>query len=419
MIKRRLFRDLQEHMGKKEITFIIGPRQAGKTTLMMRLKDYLTADGKKTVYLNFDIETDRQFFVSQEQLLRKIALEIGGSEGYVFIDEIQRKENAGVFLKGLYDMNLPYKFIVSGSGSVELKEHIHESLAGRKRMFELSTVSFEEFVDFKTEYRYEDKLPEFFSLEEERTKRLLEEYLNFGGYPQVVLADTREEKQKIIAELYQSYLERDIAYMFGVQKIGDFAALVKVMASQIGGMVNISELSSTLGLSLGTVKNYLWYMQKTFLIQQVTPFFKNVRKEITKSSMYYFYDMGMRNFALGIFGNALSDEGTGHLFENFIYNILKEKIKDTAMHINFWRTKNKAEMDFVLDSGSKQIPLEVKYTALKGVQTSRSFHSFISKYKPKKGYMIHVGTKNQIMIGDTQIYFLPYKDLLFDTSLTS
>ena len=125
MIKRRLFRDLQEHMGKKEITFIVGPRQAGKTTLMMRLKDHVTADGKKTLYLNFDIETDRQFFVSQEQLLRKIALEIGGSEGYVFIDEIQRKENAGVFLKGLYDMNLPYKFIVSGSGSVELKEHIH------------------------------------------------------------------------------------------------------------------------------------------------------------------------------------------------------------------------------------------------------------------------------------------------------
>ena len=99
-------------------------------------------------------------------------------------------------MKGLYDMNLPYKFIVSGSGSLELKEKIHESLAGRKRIFELSTLSFTEFVNHKTDYQYEHNLPEFFALEKQKRQGLLDEYLSFGGYPRVVLEDTVNEKEK-------------------------------------------------------------------------------------------------------------------------------------------------------------------------------------------------------------------------------
>src|SRR3990167_2573098 len=154
MIKRKIFDELKDHIDKKEITLIVGPRQAGKTTLMLLLKEHLEAQGKKTIFLNLDIESDKQFFTSQDQLLRKITLEIGGGEGYVFIDEIQRKEDAGLFLKGLYDMNLPYKFIVTGSGSLELKEKIHESLVGRKRFFTLDPVSFPEFLNYQTDYKF-------------------------------------------------------------------------------------------------------------------------------------------------------------------------------------------------------------------------------------------------------------------------
>jgi len=173
MIKRQIFAELKEHLQKKEISFIVGPRQAGKTTLMLLLKAQLEAQGKKTVFFNLDIESDKQFFISQDQLLKKIALEIGKNQGYVFIDEIQRKGDAGLFLKGLYDMNLPYKFIVSGSGSVELKGKVHESLAGRKRIFELSTISFVEFVNYRTGYKYEDRLAKFFDLDPNQTQRLL------------------------------------------------------------------------------------------------------------------------------------------------------------------------------------------------------------------------------------------------------
>lgn len=131
MIKRRLLQELKNHLRKKEISLIIGPRQAGKTTLMLSLQDELNKNGEKTLFLSLDIEEEREFFSSQAKLLSKIGLEIGTKKGYIFIDEIQRKQDAGLFLKGIYDRNLPYKFIVSGSGSIELKERIHESLVGR------------------------------------------------------------------------------------------------------------------------------------------------------------------------------------------------------------------------------------------------------------------------------------------------
>ena len=414
MIKRQLLKQLKGHLGKKEITFLVGPRQAGKTTLMLFLKEELEKQGKKTVFLNFDIETDRQYLSSQQKLLRKISLEIGNSKGYVFMDEVQRKEDAGRFLKGLYDMNLPYKIIVSGSGSVELREKLHESLAGRKRIFELSTLTFEEFVNYKTGYKYELKLPDFFALAKEETQRLLEEYLNFGGYPRVVLEDTKEDKQRIIAELYQSYLERDIAYLLGVEKTEEFTSLVRIMASQIGSLVNISELSSSLGISVATVKRYLWYMQKTFIFNRVTPFFKNIRKEISKSSMYYFDDLGMRNYALGTFGSNLTSGEMGHLFENFVFNILRETLKDSSDQIHFWRTKDKAEVDFVISSAIKAIPIEVKYKKLTGTETTRSFQSFLAAYHPEKSYIIHLGSKKKVRKNKTDVYFLPYFDLLFE-----
>ncbi|MCK7476952.1 MAG: AAA family ATPase [Candidatus Moduliflexus flocculans] len=130
---------------------------------MLQIKEDLEREGEKTLYLSLDFERDQPHFTSQAALLDRIRPAIRQPEGYVFIDEIQRKVNAGLFLKGLYDMGTPYKFVVSGSGSVELKEKVHESLAGRKRIFELDTVSLGEFADYRTEYKYEGRLAGYFS----------------------------------------------------------------------------------------------------------------------------------------------------------------------------------------------------------------------------------------------------------------
>lgn len=410
-IKRSVFNDLKEHFDKKEISLIIGPRQAGKTTLMMMLKDYLETSGFKTLFLNFDFEADRKFFISQNTLLEKIKLEIGKERGFVFIDEIQRKENAGLFLKGLYDLDLPYKFIISGSGSIELKEKIHESLAGRKMIFEVSPISFLEFVDFKTSYRYENRLKEYFAVENDNTVGLAEEYMNYGGYPRVILEDTKKEKLRIIDEIYRSYIEKDISAFLRVEKLDVFGSLIKVLAGQIGNILNYSELSNTLNVSLPTIKNYLWYLEKTFVVERVSPFFKNARKELTKSPTVYFYDVGMRNYALGLFGQDGASNDFGFLFQNLIFNILKNKLVFSGAKINFWRTKDKAEVDFVINFGQKIMPIETKYKNLKQPTVERSAKSFIDKYQPKKFLIINKNLKDQIKIGGTKVQFLPFWEL--------
>ena len=414
LIKRVIFNDLKAHLPKKEISLIVGPRQSGKTTLMMLLREHVQSQGKRATTFNLDIESDRQFFGSQENLLRKITLELGQAGGYVFIDEIQRKEDAGLFLKGLYDMNLPYKFIVSGSGSLELKEKIHESLAGRKRIFKLNTLNFIEFTNYKTDYKYEQNLPEFFEVEKQKTQNLLEEYMSFGGYPRVVLEETVHEKRKIIAELYQSYLERDIAYLLGVQKTERFTALTRLMASQVGQLATVSEIANTLNINTATVNNYLWYMEKTFLLHKVTPYFKNMRKELTKTPVFYFYDLGMRNYALGAYGTPVSPSESGFLFQNFIYNLLREKVEDTSNQIHHWRTTDKAEVDFVLDKNKEIIPIEIKYRALHAPETTRSFQSFISAYHPARGTIVHLGEAMQKTINSTQTYFTNWSQFIFE-----
>jgi len=412
IIERKLLKELKYHLNKKEISLIIGPRQAGKTFLMFLLKDYLEKKGEKTLFLSLDFEADKKFFVSQNALIRKIELELGKEKGYVFIDEIQRKENAGLFLKGIYDMNLPYKFIASGSGSVELKEKVHESLVGRKRIFELNTVSFEEFINFKTNYRYKEKLADFFRIEKEKIFEFLTEYLNFGGYPRVILEEKLSEKTKIIDEIFHSYLEKDISYLLKVVKTEAFSSLIKILASQVGNLINYSEIASTLGISLQTLKNYLWYLEKTFIIKKLTPYFRNKRKEITKSPLIYFYDLGLRNYTLGLFGNLFNLKEIGFLFQNFIFNTLREELHFQAASLRFWRSKDGAEVNFIIDFGREVLPIEVKYKSLREPAVKRSMKSFIAKYHPREAWIINIDFKATEKINSTKIKFLPFWELI-------
>jgi uncharacterized protein len=412
-IKRKLSTALADHLDHPEITVLVGPRQSGKTTILKQLDAELRARGQKTLWLNLDFEDDFRHLASQGALLQKIGLELGDRGGVVFIDEIQRKENAGLFLKGLYDQGLPWKFAVSGSGSIELKEKITESLAGRKRIFELSTVSLEEFVDFRTGYRYADRLRDFFLTETAKADQLFREYLMYGGYPRVVLADTHQEKLATINEIFRSYLEKDIVYLLRVEKSESFSNLVRVLANQSGKIINYSELSATLGLSLATVKTYLWYLEKTFLIRKVTPWFTNVRKEITKAPVCYFNDIGLRNFSSGSFG-ALSDNDAGFAFQTAVHAILKERfpLADTTIH--YWRTKDKAEVDFVIRRGDVLTPLEVKYSDMKKPEIQRSFRGFLERYHPAYGFVVNKSLNDEARVGETRIRCLPYWELIFD-----
>lgn len=400
MIKRKIYQELLGHLENPEITILVGSRQAGKTTLMDLLKDDLLTRGQETIGFNLEREEDLPFFKNQLALVDRLKLAFGDNRGYVFIDEIQRLENAGLFLKGVYDRNLPYKFIVTGSGSLELKEKIHESLAGRKRMFEISTLSLEEFVNYKTNYKYEDKLTEFFKIDTEISNNLLKEYLLWGGYPKVVLADKAVDKIAILGDIYHSYLEKDVKNLLGITKSEEFTKLLMILADQIGKVANVSEISSTLGIDRETTKKYLWLLKKTFITSEVRPFYKNLRKELTKRSVFYFNDLGMRNYILNRLDQKNLEVDGGFLFQNLVYFFLKNVIINESAKVNYWRTLDGAEVDFIINSGTEILPIEVKFKKLNEIKISRSMNSFINAYHPEKMIIVNLDLNKDEKIND-------------------
>lgn len=413
MIRRKILYEIEKHLKEPPMSVLIGPRQVGKTYIMQVLQKKLEEEKEKTIFLSLDIDDHKPFFSSQSSLINYINLQVGDAKAYIFLDEIQRKENAGLFLKGIYDRHLPYKFIVSGSGSLDLKAKIKESMAGRKQLFLIEPISFEEFVNFRTNYQYEDRLNEFFSIDKLRAQSFFEQYLTFGGYPRVVIAEVVDKKKIEMNEIYTSYLEKDITGLLGVEKPDAFTNLLKIMASQIGNLVNITELSSTIGISSKTVENYLWYLEQTFILKRVTPYYRNIRSEITKAPIYYFYDTGLRNYLLGLFGiPTIPSSLSGHLFENTIFNMLRQKDQYASTHIHFWRTRDNAEVDFVLEKGTEFTPIEAKYAEMEKPEITRSYRSFLTRYKPKVGYIVHLGNETKIQVDNTTVYLIPYYRLI-------
>ncbi|HFA51488.1 MAG TPA: ATP-binding protein [Bacteroidetes bacterium] len=407
-IKRNFYQKVAGHLSAKEITVLTGARQVGKTTLLKELKRDLEKQGRPTAFFNLDIYSDKGYFKNQEVFLQKLKLELADRPAVVFIDEIQRKENAGLFLKGIYDRDLPYKFIVSGSGSLELKEKIQESLTGRKRLYEMQPVTFEEMVHYKTEYKYEGKLQRFFEVEKEKTSQYLTEYINYGGYPRIVTEQTAGEKKLLLEEIFRSYLERDITSLLSLSRPDAFILLIKILAGQICSPLNFSQLSSQSGISLPTLKKYLWYAEKTFVIKLLTPFFRNIKKELIRSPQPYFVDLGLRNYSLNLLGHIGETQGSGLVFENFIFKILQEKAVENNWTIKFWRTKDKAEVDFIIDKGQEIIPVEVKYRHMKQIKISRSFRSFLEKYKPPIAYLVNLTKEEEFQINGTTVKVVPF-----------
>jgi predicted AAA+ superfamily ATPase len=413
-IKREMLEKVEDHLEKEEISLIVGARQVGKTTLMQQLKVELEENGENTLYLSMDIQGDKTHFESQQDLINRVELEFGEEKGYVFLDEIQRKENAGLFLKGIYDRDLPYKLIVSGSGSLELKENIHESLAGRKRIFELPPISFKEFVNYETDYKYEDRIEKYFEVKKQDSDRLLKKYLNYGGYPRVVTESKESEKRRIIDEIFSSYLERDVSNFLNVRKTDAYSKLVSVLADQMGDPVSNSKLARDVGVKSTTVRNYLDYLDKTFIVEKTNPFYTNKKKEITKSSIVYFSDPGIRNYSVRRFGHLITPSEFEELFEAFIHNFLKRQTYFAGLDVKYWRTKSRAEVDFVLTAGNKvKLPVEAKYKELDKPKVTKSLRSFIKKYNPEKAVVVNLELEETVEVENTEVEFIPYHKFLF------
>lgn len=415
LVQRDIFPQTSKHLEEKEITVIIGPRQTGKTTLLLQLKDYLVTKQKvpeQTIKnFNLDLMTDLTLFRDQTDFLKYLKDELKIHKRlYVFIDEIQRLANPGLFLKGIYDLMLPIKFVVTGSSSLEIRTKISESLAGRKKIFHLYPFSFFEFLNFKNQglaeiMTHSDKISTFHQRE---ILTYLYDFLIYGGYPRIVLEESNIEKIKLLEEIYSSYIERDVIGFMKIKNHFSYAKLINLLAGQIGQLVNFHEICTTVKINYRTLENYLSILENTFILTLLKPYSTNLRKELTKMPKVYFIDNGLRNFTLKDFTPFVDNRDRGLLVENFCYS---ELLKNWYGSVYFWRTKEKSEVDFVIrDFYGNIMPVEIKAQEMSKPSITRGLQTFIKTYPIKIGYTVNLSLKEMLKINNTQIEFiLPYE----------
>lgn len=341
MINRIISENIKTSIERdRKVIIIYGPRQAGKTTLM---KSILSGMGKEYDYFTGD-DLFAQGLLSKNELesLRKIL-----EKEIVVVDEAQKIENIGVSLKLIFD-NLEKKIIASGSASFDLSNKLSEPLTGRTRTFWLYPLAYSEVLE---------------KYKKTSSETALEEMLRFGMYPKTHTLESNEEKEQYLYEYLNNYLYKDILTFSGVRKPKKVVDLLTLLALQIGKEAAISELSRNLSLSQKAVENYLDILEKMFVIVNLRGFSRNLRKEISKTSKYYFVDTGVRNALIRNFNPLNLRPDAGDLFENWF---IMEKIK--AANINgkpanfyFWRTYDQQEIDLIEEREGRLVGYEIKW----------------------------------------------------------
>lgn len=422
IIKRNIFNTIKTHLKQKEITVLTGPRQAGKTTLLMSLRDSLIIENKisekNIFYFNLDRFTDLDFFSSQEEVIKFIESRKNLGTLYLFVDEAQRIKEAGLFFKGIYDLNLPLKLILTGSSTLEIKSKFIEPLTGRKRLFHLYPFNFDEFLTAKKPELQE--ISQKKSLSDYDTKKILNllwEFLVFGGYPQVVTTDNFAQKGKILEEIYNSYIEKDIIAFLQIKKPSVFKKITSLLSFQNGQLLNTNELASSSSVERKTIEHYLNILEETFIIKLVAPFFSNARKELVKMPKVYFIDNGMRNFAINNLELFSGRQDQGQLLENFVADELLKTLKNTGIglaELHFWRTQHGAEVDFIVRKGHmKLLPIEVKLRVKKS-NVPLGLKNFLEDYPSKNALVVNTNLQKKRKHNNTNIHFVyPYKFLKF------
>jgi len=345
MINRKIGEKIKEAInGERRVIIIYGPRQAGKTTLIKHLLseikeefDYFTGD---------DLYAQNIFSRNELESLKKAI-----KSNVLVIDEAQKIENVGLSLKLIFD-NLSVKIITSGSASFDLSNKLSEHLTGRTKTFWLYPLAFSEMED---KYRKTSE------------ETALEEMLLYGMYPKVHDLTGNQDKENYLYEYLNNYLYKDILSFSGVRKPKKIVDLLTLLALQIGREVKVSELSQNLSISQKAVENYLDVLEKMFVLMNLRGFSRNLRKEISKTSKYYFFDVGLRNGLIRNFNPLNLRSDAGELFENWF---IMEKIKAASIferpaNFYFWRTYDQREIDLIEERAGRLYGYEVKWSKSK------------------------------------------------------
>ena len=327
-IQRKLKEILLKYLTSGKVNIVYGARRVGKTYLIRKIADELALP---YLWLNGDLP-DTQDFLSERNLGKYKSI-LAGKE-LLIIDEAQIVPKIGLALKIIVDEIPNLKIIASGSSVFDLNNNLGEPLVGRAHWHEMFPVSQGEISI------YENYL---------ETKRNLEERLIYGSYPEVYLLPNIEDKENYLRELISSYLLKDIISFDGIRNSAKVFDLLKLIAFQVGKEVSLLELAKQLEISKNTVEKYLDLLEKVYVLKQIKGFSKNLRKEITKSSRWYFWDTGVRNAVIGDFKSISFRNDVGELWENYLMmeRLKKNKYERNFKETYFWRTYDQQEIDCI------------------------------------------------------------------------
>ncbi|MEI6425956.1 MAG: ATP-binding protein [Candidatus Absconditabacteria bacterium] len=328
MYTRILTESIVEKLFSGEIIMIIGARQVGKTTL---LENFLSDKEYESIKFNGDFLDDRELLNSQD---KERLLMIIGDKRYIIIDEAQKAKNIGNTLKILVDhFKNTKQIIVTGSSSIHLLDNTSEALTGRKIVYHMYPISFEE-------------ISKTYSIQ--KAEKQIEDLLIFGSYPKVLLENSHIGKKEKLTELTTSSLYKDILEFQNIKNSDVLTKLLKALALQIGGEVSYQELGKIVSIDAKTVEKYIDLLEKSFIIFRLPPYFTNKRKELNKMNKIYFYDLGIRNTLINNFNFLDQRDDKGALRENFV---ILERMKRRKYH------KNTAYQYFRKEYNGKEIDL--------------------------------------------------------------
>ncbi len=354
-IVRKLENQFTKGLSSGKVTIVYGARRVGKTSLIER---YLSKQKQCKCFIGTGDDIDLRNVLSSESLSQINAM----FKGYdlIFIDEAQRIPRIGLALKLLIDNNPKMKIIASGSSSFELANQIGEPLTGRQKTFSLFPLSIGELTShFGTMSVIQN----------------LHQYLIYGMYPEVLTLNNQLEKKQYLTELRNAYLFKDILELENIKNASKLIDLLKLIAFQVGKEVSHNELSRSLGIAKQTVERYLDLLEKAFIIVRVHAYSTNQRKEISKSSRYYFWDNGVRNAVIQNFNDISTRMDMGMLWENFCFveRLKKQHYDPIFCNTYFWRTYDQQEIDLIEERDGSLFAFEFKWSPNKKAKIPKAF----------------------------------------------
>jgi len=378
---RNLCKEIEPKLDLPEALFILGPRQSGKTTLLKQLMRKVGEE--RSIYIDLEFpELLRIFSMGVTEILKYLNYHRPNqnSRVFVFLDEVQYLSDFSHIVKLMVDhYSDQFKLVMSGSSSALIKYQFKESLVGRKLVYELFPLSFDEYLRFKAEDKLSDMLiyePDSIPLDKiSALENYLQDYIIYGGYPKVVKQVSRDDKRQILLDIVNSYILKDIKDLFKIEKTQQLNHLVRYLAANIGKHVNHQSLATEIMLHRETIQAYLEILEECYIIRRLKPYYQNLSTELKQMNKLYFVDSGIRNVLIDNLNELELRSDKGELFENFMYSHLFHNVK-ADQKIRYWQTRNHQEIDFIITSSAMLLALETKYSGDKSV----SFAAFQRAY---------------------------------------